>query len=161
MKKLIIIAAIGKNNELGKNNNLIWKSKEDMQFFKRTTIGHYIVMGRKTFESLPNMLPNRIHIVLTHSNIELPSEVIRCSSIDEFLELMSTIDEDIYVIGGAKIYNALIDFSYKMYLTEFDAILEDADAYFPTINENDWNIQTVGDFNNTSPKYKRKVYVRK
>lgn len=72
MSKLIIIAAIGKNNELGKDNDLIWTSKEDMKFFRETTTGHTIVMGRNTFDSLPKVLPNRTHIVLTGQDIVLP-----------------------------------------------------------------------------------------
>lgn len=161
MRNLIIIAAIGKNNELGKNNDLIWRSKEDMQFFRKKTIGHNIVMGRKTFESLPHILPNRTHIVLTKSNIELPSEIIKCCSINSFLELAKSIDEDIYVIGGSKIYNELIDFSNKMYLTEFDSLCSDADAFFPEINQDDWEIKTIETFENETPKYLRRVYTRK
>ena len=71
--KLSIIAAIGQNNELGINNQLIWHLKKDMKFFKETTINHKIVMGRKTFESLPKLLVNREHIILTKQNINLPN----------------------------------------------------------------------------------------
>ena len=70
---LSIIAAIGKNNELGKDNDLLWRFPEDMKFFRETTMGHKIVMGRKTFESLPKLLPGRGHIVLTRQDLEIPN----------------------------------------------------------------------------------------
>ena len=73
---ITIIAAIGKNRELGKDNKLIWRIKEDMQFFKDNTIGKPIVMGRKTYESLPNKLPNRKHIILTSKNLSLDDDII-------------------------------------------------------------------------------------
>lgn len=118
-------------------------------------------MGRKTFLSLPNMLPNRNHIVITTSTKKLPDEVIRCNSIDEFLSYAESIDDDIYVIGGSTIYNQLIDFTNKMILTEIDEAKTDADVYFPEINYSLWNDELIGDFPNQNPKYKRKLYVRK
>ena len=82
---LVIIAAVGKNNELGKDNELIWHLPSDLKFFREKTIGKNIVMGRKTFESLPKMLPNRRHIVITRGNIDNP-EVEVYHSIDDFLK---------------------------------------------------------------------------
>ena len=82
--KLSIIAAIGKNNELGLNNNLIWHLPGDMKFFKEITTYHTIIMGRKTFESLPKLLPNRKHIVLSKSNIDIP-EIEVYHSIQDFI----------------------------------------------------------------------------
>lgn len=158
---LIIIAAIGKNRELGKNNDLIWKTKEDMQFFKEKTTGHHIVMGRNTFESLPRILPNRTHIVLTRSNILLPKEVICVNSIEEFLNYIKELDDDIYVIGGAQIYKELIDYSNIMYLTEFDEVCNEADVYFPEFDNQLWNQDIIDNYSNNEPKYLRKIYTRK
>lgn len=161
MSNLIIIAAIGKNGELGKNNELIWKTKEDMKFFKEKTTGHHIVMGRNTYESLPNILSNRTHIVLTKSDISFPEEVICINSINEFLNYIKKINDDIYVIGGAQIYKELIDYSNVMYLTELDETCNEADVYFPKINPTLWNEEIIHDYSDNNPKYIRKVYTRK
>ena len=133
LNNLTIIAAIGKNNELGKNNTLIWRFKEDMQFFKNNTIGKPIIMGRKTLESLPKLLPGREHIVLTNSNIDIDGITIFHSK-EELLEYVSSFDKEFMVIGGASIYQQFIDCSSKMLLTEFDAEDKSADVYFPKIN---------------------------
>lgn len=159
--KLIIIAAIGKNNELGKDNDLIWRSKEDMKFFRETTIGHTIVMGRNTFESLPKVLPNRTHIVLTGQDIALPEGVIKCGSIEEFMALANTIEDDIYIIGGAMVYTELMSQASKMYLTEFDASCPSASVYFPEILETEWESEVIGEDKDNEPPYLRKVYTRK
>lgn len=161
MKDLIIIAAIGKNNELGRNNNLIWKAKEDMKFFKETTTNHCIVMGKNTYLSLPHLLPNRKHIVLTRTNYSFPNEVVRCGNIEDFFEYALDVNDDIYVIGGAQIYNQFIDYANKMYLTEFDATCSMADCYFPNIDNNVWNSEVIGEFKDNEPKYLRKVYTRR
>lgn len=108
MKNLSIIAAIGKNNELGKNNSLIWKTKEDMNFFRNKTINHHIIMGRKTFESLPHILPNRTNIVITKSDICLPEGVIKYSDIDLLLRYLEKLDDQVFIIGGAEIFSILI-----------------------------------------------------
>ena len=94
MKKINLIAAIGANNELGYNNDLIWHLKEDMKFFRNTTSGHPIVMGRKTFESLPRLLPNRTHLVLSHQSILNP-EVKTFHSKDELDVYLDKLNEEI------------------------------------------------------------------
>lgn len=159
--KIIIIAAIGKNNELGKDNNLIWTSKEDMKFFRETTTGHTIVMGRNTFDSLPKVLPNRTSVVLTGQDIPLPEGVIKCSSIEEVLSLASTIEDDIYVIGGAMVYKELMPYVDEMYLTEFDASCPDASVYFPEIDETEWESKVTGTYLESKPPYLRRTYTRK
>ena len=116
MKDLVLIAAIGENNELGYNNNLIWHLKGDLKFFKEQTMNRNIVMGLNTFKSLPNLLKNRYHIVITHQNIDNPNIKV-VHSIEELFEYLNTIDDDIYVIGGASIYKALLPYSNKMVLT--------------------------------------------
>ncbi|MDD2409596.1 MAG: dihydrofolate reductase [Bacilli bacterium] len=161
MNNLIIIAAIGRNGELGKENNLIWRTKEDMQFFKEKTTNHYIVMGRKTFESLPKILPNRIHIVLTKSNMSFPEKVIRLNSIEEFLSYIQNIDDDVYIIGGAQIYKELMEYANMMYLTEFDEICKEADVFFPQIDQLLWNEEIIHNYPESKPKYLRKLYTRK
>lgn len=155
-----IIAAIGKNNELGKNNDLVWKLKGDMKFFRDTTIGHSIVMGRKTFESLPKMLPERKHIVISTSEIKNDGIEIY-KSIRDFLIKYQNIDEDVFIIGGASIYKQVIDLATKMYLTEIDASDECADVYFPNFNKEDWSIEEIASNQDNSINYKHVLYKRK
>lgn len=155
-----LIAAIGKNNELGMNNDLIWKFKEDMKFFRQTTIGHPIVMGRKTFESLPKVLPDRKNIVISTSEIR-NKEIEIFKSIKEFLTQYKEYNGDIFVIGGASIYKSFIDLTTKMYLTEIDAIEENADVYFPTFNKNDWSKEIISENEENKIRFNHVLYKRK
>ena len=156
-----LIAAIGKNYELGKDNNLVWRLKEDLKFFKNTTMGHPIVMGRKTFESLPKVLPGRKNIVISTSDIR-NEEIELYKSIKEFLIKYKEFKEDVFIIGGASIYKQFIDYSNKMYLTEIDSVDYDADAYFPWFEISEWNKENI-----LEPVvykdilYERNKYVRK
>ena len=147
-----IIAAIGKNNELGKNNDLIWKFKEDMKFFKETTMGHPVVMGRRTFESLPNILPGRENIVISTNNIN-NDKIKLYKSIKEFLISYKNYNDDVFIIGGASIYKAFIDISTTLYLTEIDDIEKDADVYFPTFNKEEFNKEIIKELEENSIKY--------
>lgn len=135
------IAAIGKNRELGKDNQLIWHFKEDLKFFREQTKGHTIVMGRKTFESLPGMLPKRHHIVISRTNPSLPEGVEVFSSIDAFMDAYKDVDEEIFVIGGAQIYAQMLSISDRLLLTEIDKEYE-ADAFYPEFDK-DLYIRTV------------------
>ena len=153
-----IIASIGKNNELGLNNKLVFYSKEDMKYFKNTTINHNIVLGRKTLESIPKLLNKRTHLVLTTSIINNPN-IITFNNINTLLKYIDTIDEEVFVIGGASIYKQFIDYAYKLYLTEVNQEYE-ANAYFPNFNKDDYYKQLIFE-NNDKPKYKRYIYTRK
>ena len=155
-----MIAAIGKNNELGKDNQLIWRIKEDMKFFKNTTMGHPVVMGRKTFESLPKILPGRSNIVITHGDI-INSEIEVYKSIKEFLLSYKDYLDDVFVIGGASIYKQFLDLSNSLYLTEIDAECKDADVYFPTFNKQEWDKQILSENESDDIKYKHVLYKRK
>lgn len=131
-----MIAAVGKNLELGKNNDLIWHFKEDMKFFKDTTMGHTVVMGRKTFESLPKALPGRKNIVIS-SNAEYQAQgATVVTSVEEALQIAD--NEELFVIGGGKIYAEFLPYADKLYLTEIDAECADADTYFPHFNKSDY-----------------------
>ena len=152
-----IIAAIGKNNELGKNNDLVWRLKGDMKFFRDTTIGHSIVMGRKTFESLPKILPGRKHIVISTSEIK-NDEIELYKSIRDFLIKYQNVDEDVFIIGGASIYQQFVDLATKMYLTEIDASDEYADVYFPEFNKEDWDREELASNPENSINYKHVLY---
>lgn len=134
MKKLIMIAAVGKNNELGYNEKLIWHLKEDMKFFRDQTINHHVLMGKTTFFSLPDLLENREHIILSKKNDIYIKEVSVVNSIEEFFEKSKYIDDDIYVIGGASVYKSFIDKVDEIYLTKIDDTKE-ADVFFPLFDE--------------------------
>lgn len=160
MKKLIMIAAVGRNNELGYNNNLIWNLKKDMKFFKDTTTGHTVVMGDNTFFSLPSMLRNRKHIVLSFNRSDFPDDVIVLRSIDEFFKLSKTIDDDIYVIGGASIYKAFINYADELILTEInDAKL--ADVFFPDFNKEEYDIKMLGENIENDIYFKHVLYKKR
>ena len=158
MNNLTIIAAIGKNNELGYNNGLIWRLKEDMQFFKENTIGKPIVMGRKTLESLPKLLPNRTHIVLTHKDIVIPGVIIIHSK-EELFNLIK--DEEVMIIGGESIYKMFIDDVDKMLLTEIDESFKGADAYFPEFDKNNWHRKVLSRKIENNIPYNHIEYIRK
>ena len=159
MKNITMIAAVGKNLELGKDNNLIWRFKEDMKFFREQTMGKPMIMGMKTLESLPKLLPGRLHIVLTSRNPELDPSVVVAHSIDEVLEISSKYPE-VMVIGGASIYKQMLEYSDKLILTEIDQSA-DADVYFPKFDKSEWNSEVIGDIEENNVHYKHLVYTRK
>lgn len=160
MGRITIIAAIGKNLELGYNNDLIWKIPEDLNFFRDNTMGKTIVMGLNTFNSLPKILPNRKHIVLTRKNIELDSSVIVMHNIDELLKYIDNNNEEIMIIGGAMIYNEMIGYADKMILTEID-MNANADVYFPEFSLIDWDREVISNYKYEDINYNHVVYTRK
>lgn len=155
-----IIAAIGKNRELGKDNDLIWHLPNDLKFFKEITNNHTIIMGRNTFESLPKMLPNRKHIVLT-SRDGLPKEVETYKEIKEILEKYKDTNEEIFIIGGASIYLQFLEYSDKLYLTEIDDEDINASVYFPEFDKNDYEMQYLKENIDNGISYKHMLYIKK
>lgn len=155
-----LIAAIGKNYELGMNNDLIWKLKEDLKFFKETTMGHPVVMGRKTFESLPRVLPGRKNIVISTNEIN-NDKIEVYKSIRDFLIKYQNSNEDIFIIGGASIYNSFVELASNMYLTEIEAEEKNADVYFPKFNINEWNKEIISNHEQNNIKYSHVLYKRK
>lgn len=160
MAKIIIIAAIGKNNELGKNNDLIWRLKGDLKFFKEQTTNHKIVMGYNTFKSLPRLLPNRKHIILTHKEIEIDG----CQVFNDFNKLnnyLATLNEDIYIIGGGSIYKLFIDIADELILTEINDECLDAQVYFPTFDKNDCFKEVINECQEDGIKYSHVKYTKR
>lgn len=135
---ITLIAAAAENNALGKDNQLIWHLPDDFKRFKEITSGHYIVMGRKTFESFPKPLPNRTHVIITRQENYISQGCIVVNSVEKAIEACP-IAEEIFVIGGAEIYQQSIDFADKIELTRVHDTFE-ADAYFPVINLNQWKL---------------------
>lgn len=142
-----IIVAIDENNAIGKDNNLLCHLPNDLKHFKVVTEGHPVIMGRKTFDSLPKgALPNRRNIVITR-NKDLQFD--RCemvSSIEEAIERCKD-EPEIFIIGGGTIYNKAIDFADKLYLTRIHHKFEDADTFFPEIDPTQWQGVEKEDFN--------------
>ena len=135
---LSIIAAISENNVIGKDNKLLWHLPEDLKRFKELTTGHTIIMGRKTFESLGGILPDRKHIVLTRDmNYNIESDWVKVVHDIEELKDYINDDNENFVIGGALIYKQLERYTQKMYITRIYKTFE-GDAYFPKINEDEW-----------------------
>ena len=155
-----IIAAIGKNRELGKDNDLIWHLPNDLKFFRQVTSNHTIVMGRNTFESLPRMLPNRKHIVLT-SRDGLPNEVEVYRELKQILEKYKDTEEEIFIIGGASIYTQFLEHSSKLYLTEIDAEEETASVYFPEFNQQQYDREVLQENEDNGISYKHVLYIKK
>jgi len=130
-----IIVAIGENNAIGKNNQLLWHMPADLRHFKNKTAGHTIIMGRKTFDSVGKPLPNRRNIIVTRQNITIPGcEVVK--SIDDAIALCKGEDE-VFIGGGAEIYREAIDKTDRIYLTIIHKIF-DADTFFPEIDFTQW-----------------------
>lgn len=159
-----IIAAISENNVIGRENKLIWHLPEDLKRFKELTTGHTIIMGRKTFESLGKILPNRKHVILTRDtsyfvkdeNVEIIHDIAE-------IEKYSKEAEECFVIGGAIIYRQLIDKADKMYITKINQKFE-GDAYFPIIKQEEWELieKTKGIQDEKNPyDYEFLTYIRK
>ena len=140
---LSIIVAKASNNVIGKNNSLIWHLPEDLKRFKELTTGHTIIMGRRTFESLGRVLPNRKHVILCN-DMQMDVEDDRIEILEDISMLDKYInsDEENFVIGGATIYRLLMPYASKMYITEIDQEF-DGDVSFPEINKEEWDIVEV------------------
>lgn len=143
-----LIAAVDKNWAIGLNNKLLVSIPDDMKFFRTTTTGHVVVMGRKTLESFPNQAPlkNRVNIVLTTDKNYVKDGAVIVHSVEELQQELQQYDsQEIYVIGGESIYRQLADLCDTAYITKIDYAY-DADAYFPNLDEKeDWKLADEGE----------------
>lgn len=135
-----IISAIAKNNAIGKDNDLVFHIKEDMKFFRETTRNHTVIMGKKTWESLPGKLKDRKNLVISHTEVEDADGTI--TDLDKYIEENKETDEEIFVIGGGSIYKYMLPHSKYLYLTEVDAEPE-ADIYFPEFDRKQYKKETL------------------
>lgn len=161
MKKLSIIVAMATNRVIGLNNRLPWRLPADLARFKKLTMGHCLLMGRKTFESIGRPLPGRTTVVLTHQEDYAPPTVLVAHSIDEALD-MATGDE-VFIAGGAQIYRQTLALTDRLYLTIIDKEFA-GDAYFPVYDETNWQLvsQERHPLTATTPfSYSFLVYERK
>lgn len=143
---LSIIVAVAQNGAIGRNNELLWHISEDLKYFKSTTTGHPVIMGRKTYESIGRPLPGRRNIVLTRGAIEIPPiknpqttsmEVV--NSLDEIYRIAQG-DEEFFVMGGGMLYNETFGKADFLYLTRIYAEAENADTFFPQVDEREWEV---------------------
>ena len=153
-----IIAAVGKNNELGKGNDLIWHYKEDMQFFKATTTGHTVIMGRRTFESLPKALPNRKNIVIS-SNPDYSADGATVVTTPD--EALSAADGDeVFIIGGGRVYAEFLPRADKLYMTEIQDECPQADTYFPSFSKAEYNRRVLAEHNINGVVFHHVLYTK-
>lgn len=155
-----MIACVGKNLELGKNNDLIWHLPNDLKFFKQTTLNKTVIMGRRTFESLPKKLPNRRNIVLMLPEEEKIPDVDIFYSIEDVLNEIEKNNEEVFIIGGASIYRQFLPYANKLYLTEVPCEEKDATVYFPEFNKNDYKKTILGENCDADIKYQHVLYER-
>lgn len=136
---ITMIAAAGENNELGKDNGLLWHLPDDFKRFKKLTTGHYIIMGRKTFESFPKPLPNRIHLVITRNRDYKKEGAVVVHSLEEALQ-QAKEDAQPFIIGGGEIYKMALPRAEKIELTRVHGTFEDADTFFPEFSKEEWQL---------------------
>ena len=151
-KSITIIVAAAENNAIGKDNDLIWSLPNDLKRFIKLTSGHSIIMGRKTFDSFPGLLPNRKHIVISRNkNISFSDEVTVVNNFEDAIRETGD-DENPFVIGGGQIYKLAMDLGDKIELTRVHEEFK-ADTFFPKISENKWELINE-EFNEKDEKHK-------
>lgn len=137
--RLYIAVAVGENFAIGKNNQLLWHMPADLKFFKQTTSGHTVVMGRKTFDSVGRPLPNRRNIVITRDASLKIDGVEVVNSLDEAITITKNEEKPVFIVGGAEIYRQALPKTDLLYLTTIHHNF-DADTFFPAIDRNEWNL---------------------
>lgn len=138
---IILIAAVAENNALGKNNDLLWHLPKDFKRFKEITSGHYIIMGRKTFESFPKPLPNRTHVIITRQKDYVREGCIVVQDLEKAIEVCPE-NEDVFVIGGGEIYAQSIHLADQLDITKVHHSFE-ADVFFPEIDPEIWELSAA------------------
>lgn len=128
--KISMIVALSQNNQIGINNKMPWHIPEDLEYFKRITMGHTIIMGRKTYESIGRALPNRKNIILTHNHSLVFPGISTLHSVEDVLNLATQEQDEIFIIGGGEIYNLFLPYADRLYITQINAFIE-GDTTFP------------------------------
>lgn len=136
MSRLSIIAAVARNRTIGRDNQLPWHLPEDLQHFRKLTMGHHIIMGRKTFESLGRLLPGRTTVIVSRNPAYRVEGALVCDTLQRALAACGD-DPEIFVIGGAELYREALPLAARLYLTEIDADFE-GDAWFPPFDRTAW-----------------------
>lgn len=135
-----LLVAMDKNHVIGFKNDMPWHLPEDLKYFKEKTTGQTIIMGRKTFDSIGRVLPNRRNIVLTRQKIDFPDGIEVIHDIKEIDQLnKERPDQELFIIGGGHLYKQVIAYADRMYITEINESFE-GDTYFPTFTRNEWTL---------------------
>ena len=148
---ITLIVAASDNNVIGKDNDLLWHLPNDFKRFKKLTSDHCIIMGRKTFESLPGILPKRKHIVITRQKDYLVEGVEVVDSLSSAIELALIYDNAPYIIGGGQIYEQALQVADCIEITRVHTIIE-GDTYFPDIDLNNW-VKTFSESHSEDEKH--------
>ena len=142
--KISIVVAVSDNNAIGAGGNLLWRLPKDMEYFKKVTMGHHVLMGRKTWDSIPakfRPLPGRVNVVVTRQKDFKAEGAVVVRSVEEGRELAQKAGEtELMVIGGGEIYKQVFPETDKVYLTKVHATFVDADTFSPNILSSDWNV---------------------
>lgn len=137
--KINIIAAVGKNLELGKGNDLVWRIKEDLAYFKELTTNKVIVMGYNTYLSIGRLLPNRKNIIISNQNRNIEGAIV----LNSIKDVLNLDEEEIFIIGGASIYKQFIPYADNLYLTEINSEDDKADVFFPKFDKEHYEKKLV------------------
>lgn len=139
---LSFIVAASENNAIGINNELPWRLPEDLKFFKRTTMGKPVIMGRKTYESLGRPLPGRLNVVMSTSEyLQLPEGVVQAESVSEAIAVAEGEKKDeVFIIGGGKVFAESMHLADRLYITRVHTVISNADAFFPEIDHTHWKL---------------------
>lgn len=151
-----IIAAIGKNYELGKNNELIWHLNKDLKNFKKLTMDKKIVMGTNTYKSLPKKLEGRSYVILSTSLKDIDG-VLTYNNFPDLLKYLQSLDEEVMIIGGASIYKMFLPYADNLYLTEIDDEAS-ADVYFPDFDKSVYSKSVLEEITDEEVKYSLVLY---
>lgn len=158
MLKISLIASVSQDYGLGKDGHLLWQIPEDMRFFRQTTLGHPVIMGRKTYESIGHPLPQRQNIILSRGDVNGDVEV--CHSRAEVEKFLQDYEGEVFIIGGASLYEMFLDAATHIYLTEV-AATKPADAFFPRFNQELYDRKVLQSGEHAGVKYEIIKYTRK
>lgn len=163
-----LIAAVASDGAIGKDNSLLWHLPADMKYFRAVTMGHPVIMGRRTFQSIGRALPGRLNVVISRSrDLSLPEGVVTVHSLEEALELFKDapgVQGEPFVIGGGQIYARAIAAASAIYITRIDATAEGADTFFPPVPDEEWELESRSEAavdEKSGLEYRFEKYVRK
>lgn len=157
-----IIAAIGKNRELGKKGGLCFNIPGDLRFFKETTMGHPIFMGLNTWRSLPGKLPGREHFVLTFDPADIGrGDIHAVTDLDAFIKEWQDSETEMFVTGGGMVYKEMLPYADKLYLTEVDAEDPEAEIFFPEFDKSKYSAELIKKGADNDLAYSHMLYTRK
>ena len=155
--RINIIAAVGKNLELGKDNKLIWNLKDDLKYFKEKTLGKTVVMGDNTYYSIGRLLPGRDNVILSLNDIEVDGALV----LNDYKKVFSLDVDEVFIIGGSVIYNLFLPYADNIYLTEIEEEDNSADVYFPKFDTSLYDKEIIKLLDENNIKYSFVCYSKK